>query len=195
MQPRVSIVIPTRQGRAPRLERVLAQAHGQTYRNVEVLCDDGPGTLGEVRNRLVAQASGDVIVHFDDDDDHAPDRVERQVCALVMHPLVLVCGTSQLYGWDDRGRYGVEQSFADILGASMAYRRAAWEACRFTEAACAECNAFKAHHLARTIDLRDRGLLVYRRHDGNASGSLPAWGQNRAAATEAVRSLGWAIVD
>lgn len=94
---KVSIITPTlnREAALPRLYRVFA---AQTHRDCELLVlDDSPQpslffsgladprvryvhsperlTVGAKRNRLAAMATGDVIMHFDDDDYYAPDYV------------------------------------------------------------------------------------------------------------------------
>lgn len=39
-------------------------------------------TIGEKRNRLIEAATGEIIVHFDDDDYYAPDYIQTKVAAL-----------------------------------------------------------------------------------------------------------------
>ena len=42
----------------------------------------GAGTLGAKRNRLAAEATGDVLAHFDDDDLYAPEYIATMVGAM-----------------------------------------------------------------------------------------------------------------
>ena len=49
-------------------------------------------TIGEKRNRLIAASSGQVIVHFDDDDYYAPCYVEWMLRQLGDHDLVKLVG-------------------------------------------------------------------------------------------------------
>lgn len=101
MPEKVSLITPTY-----RREHFLRLAHrtvaAQTYPDIEwLVLDDSPAPseymrgladprihyrhipqrmkLGAKRNELVAAATGDVIVHFDDDDYYAPHYVERML--------------------------------------------------------------------------------------------------------------------
>lgn len=103
-EPKVSIITPTFNR-----ERFMPLAHGcflsQTYPNLEwLVLDDSPAPsahlrglgdprikydhsgerlrIGQKRNRLIAQAAGDIIVQFDDDDYYSPRYVARMVSRL-----------------------------------------------------------------------------------------------------------------
>jgi hypothetical protein len=54
-------------------------------------------TLGEKRNRLNSEATGDIIVAMDDDDFYFPTRVMDAVKALIMNPKVSLAGASEVY--------------------------------------------------------------------------------------------------
>src|SRR4029077_11544726 len=54
-------------------------------------------SLGMLRNAGVKAADGDIIVHFDDDDWHAPDRVERQVLPFLVRPQLDLVATDDYY--------------------------------------------------------------------------------------------------
>lgn len=104
MKPLVSIITPTF-GRERFLPQALRCVQSQTYPNIEwLVLDDSPEptraletavdgriryrhspqrlTIGEKRNRLVAQAQGELIAHFDDDDYYAPTYLETMVANL-----------------------------------------------------------------------------------------------------------------
>ena len=73
----------------PRREAFEAQATAdfmaQTYvpRELIVVRDPKDGTtLGELRNRAVMEARGEIVVVWDDDDRYDPHRIETQVYAL-----------------------------------------------------------------------------------------------------------------
>ncbi len=86
--------------------------------------------VGDKRNQLCADAAGSVIVHWDDDDWHAPDRLDRQLRALDDSGAAIV-GLDQVafladdgsaawdYVWRGAGRW--------VYGASLAYTRAWWQ--------------------------------------------------------------------
>jgi glycosyltransferase involved in cell wall biosynthesis len=100
-QPLVSIITPTYQ-RAWFLEEAARWIRGQSYANYEwLILDDSPDpcvalatgmdprvryrhvprrmTIGEKRNELVADARGEIIAHFDDDDYYAPNYLQVMV--------------------------------------------------------------------------------------------------------------------
>ncbi|HEX8246374.1 MAG TPA: glycosyltransferase family 2 protein [Longimicrobium sp.] len=94
-------------------------------------------TLGAKRNLAVRLAHGELIAHWDDDDWMAPDRLSRQVAALgasgadacgarsLLH-YHLSAGEAWLY------RYPAEAK-PWLVGGTLLYRRAAWEAAPFPE--------------------------------------------------------------
>jgi len=183
--PKVSIITPTF-GR----ETFLPFAHqcfrSQTYANLEwLILDDSPAPsrylagvadpriryshsperlrIGGKRNRLIAQARGEIIVHFDDDDYYAPRYVERMVERLdrgfdfvKLSGWYLYCAPYRVFGyWDlnaiegrchlwsasrppSRGRLRKADRavFADNYlgyGFSYAFRRKVWEARPFPD--------------------------------------------------------------
>ena len=54
-------------------------------------------TLGEKRNRLNDEATGDIIIAMDDDDFYFPTRVMDAVMALIQNPHVSLAGASEVY--------------------------------------------------------------------------------------------------
>ena len=54
-------------------------------------------TLGEKRNRLNDEATGDIIVAMDDDDFYFPTRVMDAVMALAINPGIHLAGASEVY--------------------------------------------------------------------------------------------------
>jgi glycosyltransferase involved in cell wall biosynthesis len=168
----------------------------QTYPNLELLIvDDGsehirdllpedprirylrvPGknTIGAKRNMACAEARGEFILHWDDDDWYPPERASRQVEALRAHPEAAVCGSSTLYfyapGTNRAFRYRCSgPSGAPWMGA-LAYPKRTWESRSFEPVQIAEDVKFLARiPAAARIDLEDPALSVATIHDANTS--------------------------
>ncbi len=130
-------------------------------------------TVGEKRNFACQQARGPLIAHLDDDDWYPPDRLSRQVRALLASE-ALVCGTSSLYFIDPlteaAWRYGYPGA-GWVAGSSLVYRRSFWERHRFLPIQVAEDWHFlRRLPDARTLlDLDDPDLCVATVHPGNTS--------------------------
>ena len=117
--PKVSVIVPTRD-RAHLLPQLIEHFNQQTWGNKELLIlDDTPGgeakirelqlrhpqvlawhidqeeSIGMKRNRLIKQASGELIAHFDDDDYYAPNYLEFMALELLKHDSDLI----KLGGW------------------------------------------------------------------------------------------------
>ncbi|MGE5537452.1 MAG: glycosyltransferase family 2 protein [Gemmatimonas sp.] len=177
--PAVSIITPTF-ARAKFHERIAACVRAQSFRDIEwLVLDDSPEpspvlrnaggivkyrhtteklSVGEKRNRLVAEAAGDIVVHFDDDDFYAPHYVETVVSALANESLDLL-NLRGFFVLDERAGFlgywnllhkgglhfkcspqGVELvSFSEGAldknhlgwGFGFAYRKAVWDAIKF----------------------------------------------------------------
>jgi hypothetical protein len=124
--------------------------------------------LGEKRNFLAQAATGDIIVHFDDDAHYGPQYVERMLEALRGHDLASL---SAWYTYSPRHRflgfwdvltpadyhYHVRDNFDPALvpydriasgaqswahGFSFVYRKALWERVRFQEVGTDEIGDF-----------------------------------------------------
>jgi glycosyltransferase involved in cell wall biosynthesis len=130
-------------------------------------------SVGAKRNLACAQARGEIVVHWDDDDWYPPSRVTRQVRALVERS-VDVCGTSVLYYYD-RGR---ERAFLYrygggglpwVAGTTLAYRRDVWARHPFADVQVGEDARFVWAAADRVADLRDPTLCVASVHGSNVS--------------------------
>jgi glycosyltransferase involved in cell wall biosynthesis len=130
-------------------------------------------TVGDKRNRLCAEARGDVIVHWDDDDWHAPDRLDRQVTALASSGAAIT-GLDRVafladygsaawdYVWGGAGRW--------VYGASLAYTRAWWRGHRFPEIRVGEDTRFVLDAGDEHVHAMPAGeWLIARVHAGNTS--------------------------
>ena len=194
MPPRISCIMPTADRR-----RFVGGAIGaflaQTRDDAELLIlDDGVDavadlipahprirytrdpvrrTTGDKRNRLCAEAAGSIIVHWDDDDWYAPDRLDRQIAALDATGAAIV-GLDRVpfladdgsaawdYVWRGAGRW--------VCGASLAYTRAWWQEHRFPEVRVGEDTRFVFDAGDAHIHAMPPGeWLIARVHQGNTS--------------------------
>jgi O-antigen biosynthesis protein len=133
---------------------------------------EGRHTVGAKRNLACAEARGELIAHWDDDDWYAPSRLRRQVEALrAVH--AEACGTSQLYFYQpsvgQAWRYHYPSTGAPMLvGTSLLYRRQTWERTRFADIHVGEDVRF-VRSVRRLHDLADPTICVATTHPGNTS--------------------------
>lgn len=224
---KVSIITPTfnREAFHP---RIFACVRAQTYAGLEwlVLDDsaepskflatlDHPGlfyrhlaqrlSIGAKRNALIEEATGEIVVQFDDDDFYAPDYVATVVAKLQNETLDFI----NLRGWfllDRRndffgywnllekgglhlrcGREGIQPvalrprgDDANHLGwgFGFAFRRRVWEKRPFADMNWNEDLDFavKAQSDFKTAGLVDTtGLCLHVLHDDNASAAFPQY--------------------
>jgi O-antigen biosynthesis protein len=165
--PLVSCIMPT-YNRRSFVAHAIAYFLRQDYPNKElIIVDDGTDaigdlvpdderihyirlrvkkTVGEKRNLACERARGSIIVHWDDDDWHAPHRLSYQVGALMREGTDL-CGTNTLLFYDaDNGRawqyaYPLNQR-TWLVGGTLCYTRAFWSSNRFANMNVGEDSRF-----------------------------------------------------
>lgn len=200
LRPRVSCIMPTADRRAV-IPLTLELFAAQDYPDRELivvdagedpigdLCEGVPGvryfqvsrrlSIGTRRNLACEHASGGIIVHWDDDDWYAPDRLTRQV-----EPIL--AGRAEVTGLEHRHTLRVEDgSFwtvtpalhqrmfvGDVHGGTLAYRRANRDGgVRYPDANLGEDAALLKLLLQRGARLEripNEGAFVYVRHGRNA---------------------------
>ncbi len=90
------------------------------------------GTIGLKRNRLCELASGEVIVHFDDDDYSDSRRIQDQVDRmLATGATVTGYNAMRFREGEDWWHYQGSEKYA--LGTSLCYRKWFWERTKFNE--------------------------------------------------------------
>lgn len=130
--------------------------------------------IGAKRNLACAEARGEIIVHWDDDDWYPADRVSRQVQAL-RSTAVEICGTSTLYYHDAKLARSWRYLYGDrgrpwVAGNTLAYRKSWWAAHRFAEIQVGEDSHFVFAAPRSTVhDLATPDLCVARVHARNTS--------------------------
>jgi glycosyltransferase involved in cell wall biosynthesis len=193
-EPLVSCIMPTynRRGLVAQAIRCFLR---QDYPNLElIIADDGTDsvadcvsadpriryyrlgqklTVGAKRNFACAQARGEFIVHWDDDDWYPASRVRTQVDALRAHS-VDVCGSSRIYYYSPSAERAWEYHYSAseprwVGGNTLAYRKQAWERCPFPDYQVGEDTYFVCYGDKTIYDLAKAELCVAMVHAGNTS--------------------------
>lgn len=129
--------------------------------------------IGTKRNYACERASGEVIVHWDDDDWSAPERISDQVARL-LESGKSVTGYHDLLFWDQRRNEASRYSNASAVyaaGSSLCYRREYWNANRFKPTSFGEDNDFvyRARDKQEIIAVDGGQMMVARTHEQNTS--------------------------
>lgn len=135
----------------------------------------GKRTLGKKRNECVEASRGDLIMHWDDDDWHAPRRIRSQVEALLKADAEICSVTQMLYYEMATGavwlyHYPTGKTPKWVAGNAMLYTRAFWKRSPFPDIQVASDTRFIFNHkLDRAVVLDDLGLYVAMIHASNVS--------------------------
>lgn len=134
--------------------------------------------IGDKRNLACAEAQGEYIVHWDDDDWSRRDRLEIQVAALERENAD-VCGLDQVlfyapfdrrawrYGYHSGGR---RRSRAWAYGATLCYRTSFWRRHPFPNVQVGEDNQFVRRCApGRLLALEDQEFFIALVHAENTS--------------------------
>ena len=130
--------------------------------------------VGAKRNFAVEQGTGEIIVHWDDDDWSATWRLRYQVEQLLASQAD-ISGLDRIYFFASETQRAWEYSSAPgdrrwVYGASLAYTRGFWEKTRFPDLNVGEDSHFVwANATAKIHILEDSRFLVARIHSGNTS--------------------------
>jgi glycosyltransferase involved in cell wall biosynthesis len=157
-EPLVSCIMPT-YNRRTFVGQAIAYFLNQDYVNKElIVVDDGTDaicdlfpvderiryirlcdkkTVGAKRNLACEEARGSIIVHWDDDDWHAPHRVSYQVGAL-LHEGTDICGTATQLFYDVGNARAWQYVYPHgqrpwLAGSTLCYTRAFWAGNRFAD--------------------------------------------------------------
>jgi len=198
--PLISCVMAT-YNRRPFIPLALETFRTQTYLNRElVIVDDGDDriddllagmpdvrylrvdhriSLGAKRNLGCAEARGEIIALWDDDDWYASTRMERQAAPILSGDADItglvnrfLLQLPQRKCWTVTGKLHRMMYAGDVPGGTMLFRRSIWEkGIRFPDYSLAEDAAFLREALRRGLRLvrvdDDGALFVYVRHGAN----------------------------
>lgn len=192
--PFVSCICVTRD-RPRELARAVADYEAQTYpeelRELVIVADGGTPDydgahwlgssrveIGAKRNIAVSRAVGDVIVHWDDDDQYHPERIEHQVHRLLASDARIVGYNTMRFRVRETGEvweYCGSPGYA--VGVSLCYWRDAWEAKPFNpNRMVGEDNEFQTGRQVDTCDSED--MIIATIHRGNTNATASTLGQD-----------------
>lgn len=169
---------------------------------VRYIHDLKPMTVGMKRNALCAAASGEIILHFDDDDYYAPAFIEGMLTLMAnsgadfvkLHGFFLHHRRSGMYAyWDLAHGFPLHHMLSDSedvpvgsringkdvlwsYGFSFVYRRKVWEAIQFPDVNVGEDDAFAAAAVKafNHAGMQDTDfLMLHVVHGGNTSSAYP----------------------
>lgn len=141
---------------------------------IRYLRETGRQSIGIKRNRACEAARGDIIAHWDDDDWYAPQRLRRQVEALIAGDADL-CGLDRVLFFDAAGQRAWEYVFPPnsgpwVYGATLCYRKPLWRRNPFPQINVGEDTRFVANARgARITALADNSIYVGVVHAANTS--------------------------
>jgi ADP-heptose:LPS heptosyltransferase/glycosyltransferase involved in cell wall biosynthesis/SAM-dependent methyltransferase len=130
--------------------------------------------VGAKRNRACREASGPVLVHWDDDDWSAPWRLRYQIDQLY-ETSADICGLNRVWFYAREEKRAWEYVYPSrqkpwVYGASLCYTRAFWQKHPFPEIRLGEDTRFVwADAKARVHALADSRFLVALIHEKNTS--------------------------
>ena len=151
-------------------------------------------TTGAKRNVACRHATGELIVHWDDDDWSAPERIEIQVRTIIESGADL-CGQSELLfyepttnrGW--RYRYP-ERSRPWVAGGTMCYPREVWAHHPFPDVRQGEDTQFIWSRRGMRVEALTReDLYVATIHRGNTSAKCTSGRRWTSVPVTSIRSV------
>lgn len=138
--------------------------------NIRLIHIEDPRTIGAKRNFGCAQAAGEVIAHWDDDDWYAPTRLADQVERLVTSEKA-VTGYHTLIFDGPKGRWRYQGTPAFAVGTSLVYRKDFWQAHQFPAKQIGEDGDFvmEAARRQQIVTCDGGELIIASIHPGNTS--------------------------
>ena len=212
--PRVTCIMPTADRRAY-VGQAIASFLVQDYENRElVIVDDGidgiedlvPSderihyvrrargqSLGAKRNEACRLAQGEIIVHWDDDDWHAPWRLSYQVGTLLAEQAD-ICGLDRMWFYDAENQRAWQYIYQGrprwLAGGSFCYRKSVWERRPFADISAGEDTRFvREAPFKRVFALPRDDFYVARIHARNTCRKQTGGSCWRAVPAAGVRAL------
>lgn len=129
-------------------------------------------SIGLKRNIACELANGQYIAHWDDDDRYAPDRIAHQMNHLLATRRAAVTGYNRmLFETPEGRRWRYTGPPHSVVGVSMLYEKAYWEAHPFECIRIGEDTSFgfKAASINRLLTQDGEEKIIARIHKGNTS--------------------------
>lgn len=151
-------------------------------------------SLGAKRNLACREAKGEILVHWDDDDWHAPWRLSYQVGRLRESGAEL-CGLDRLYFWDPKADRAWQYVYPPgsrrwLAGGTLCYARSLWRRHPFAEVTVGEDNRFVRAAGGRGMAaLEDGDFYVALIHPGNTSRKRPGGRRWQPVESSKIRAL------
>jgi len=125
-------------------------------------------SIGAKRNMCCSRASGDILIHWDDDDECAPERMADQVARLQTSAIGFTGYHSMIFedGQGRRWKYRNHVHYA--LGTSFCYTREFWETHPFPDVNRSEDNAI-VNKISGFPSVDAGEMIIARIHSGNTS--------------------------
>jgi glycosyltransferase involved in cell wall biosynthesis len=128
-------------------------------------------SIGAKRNRLNAEARGDIIVAWDDDDYYNPERLAHIVHSFQSRPRIQLAGNSSMYTYfqDDRSIWMTQTLHPNhCTNGTLAYRRAYAQSHKYDESVThAEEMSFLDNYVNEMIQLDPRKSILVIAHTTN----------------------------
>ena len=194
-QPLVSCIMPTFNRRAF-AGKAIEYFLRQDYPNRElIILDDGSDAIGDLvptdprirymrldkkytigskRNFACQEAAGEIIVHWDDDDWMAPNRIRYQVENLSKEQAD-ICGLDNLYFFDPSAEKAWQYVYPKtarqwLAGGTLCYQKSSWKTNPFPEIKVGEDTRFVWNFRSkRILALDDNRFYAALVHAGNTS--------------------------
>ncbi len=158
-----------------------------TDRRIRYIRLDRRMPIGAKRNLACEHARGEIILHWDDDDWHAPWQISYQVERLLAAQAD-VCGLSRVLFLGPSPEQAWQFSYPDervwVYGGTLCYRRALWQINRFSDIDVGEDNGFVWSAVPKKIErLENNTFYVAAIHPQNTSPKVTSdsWWRPRPA--------------
>ncbi len=151
-------------------------------------------TIGSKRNRACQEAQGLIIVHWDDDDWHAPYQLSYQAEA-ILRAGADICGVGTVLFYDIKNHTAWRYTHPEgqrlwVAGNALCYTRAFWEGNRFADIHVGEDNRFIMRARAERITVLPNATFhVGIIHEDNVSPKHPNTSSWQPCPREDIRQL------